>query len=104
MKIIIFLLPFCMLSSLLYAQDFTTSKNVLLDMRSGSSAAVLLNALDDYEPETEREKRLYNRNIDSLRVMMQHFAWEVYQAELNERKKFNLPEKRPCGGMSNMQP
>jgi hypothetical protein len=98
MKIIIFLLPFCMLSSLLYAQDFTTSKNVLLDMRSGSSAAVLLNALDDYEPETEREKRLYNRNIDSLRVMMQHFAWEVYQAELNERKKFNLPEKEALRG------
>jgi hypothetical protein len=93
------LLFLCGLFSIfLDAQDFTTSKNVLLDMRSGTSAALLLNALDDYEPETEREKRLYNRNLDSLRVMMQHFAWEVYQVELNERKKFKLPEKDALRG------
>lgn len=74
------------------AQDFTTTKNVLLDMRSGSSPEIL-NALDDYKPETEREKRLYNRNMDSLRVMMQRYAWEIYQAELNGRKNYNLPDK-----------
>lgn len=76
----------------MYAQDFTATKNVLLDMRSGSSPEVL-NALDDYKPVTEREKRLYSRNTDSLRVMIQRYAWEIYQAELNGRKNYNLPDK-----------
>ncbi len=92
MKSILFLFLCCIFTSLVYTQDFSTTKNVLLDMRSSSSPEVL-NALDDYDPETEREKRLYNRNMDSLRVMMQRYAWEVYQAELNGRKKYNLPDK-----------
>ncbi len=74
------------------AQDFTSTKNVLLEMKSGSSPDVL-NALDDYDMVTEREKRLYNRNLDSLRVMMQRYACTIYYAEVNGRKKYNLPDK-----------
>ena len=98
MKTTILFLPlFLILSINLQAQDFTTTKNVLLDMRSSSSGEVL-NALDDYDPTTEREKRLYNRNVDSLRVMMQRYAWEIYQAELNGRKKYNIPDKDALRG------
>lgn len=81
----------------IHSQDFTTTKNVLLDMRSSSSGEVL-NALDDYDPVTDREQRLYNRNVDSLRVMMQRYACEVYYAEINGRKNFNLADKDALRG------
>ena len=81
----------------LIAQDFTSTKNVLLQMKSGSSSD-LLNALDNYEPVTEREKKLLSRNTDSLKVMMQHYAFEVYYAELNIKKRYNLADKNALQG------
>lgn len=76
----------------LYAQDFTTSKNVLLDMRSGAKQEVL-DDLDNYKPFTDREKQRLYANVDSLRSNIQRYAWGIFQAELAKQKNIKIPDK-----------
>jgi hypothetical protein len=83
---------FLLILTATHAQDFTSSKNVLLDMKSSSSPDVL-NALDDFKMETEREKKLYNRNLDSLRVMVQYMAYDAFYEELSSKKNIKIADK-----------